>query len=185
MKNKNNVPDERQKEIYRKSCCAAYIFLVLCVGASLIHKVITTESMSWEFWALIGCCLVTLIAKRVLGDIEEPKSIWGKPLPTGNSKQDRRARKKDYAQGSLFFALGMTVGDILLVSTGTNDLEELELAEYLFPSLDRIPTIAITALLAFAGAFVVSYVFEYIVGEKFKVARYSKMISELDAEDDE
>lgn len=181
---RNNVPDERQKEIYRKACCAAYIFLVLCVGASLIYKVFTTESMSWEFWALIGCCLVMLITKRILGDVEEPKDVWGKPLPTGDSKQDKRARKKNYALESMFFALGMTVADVLLVATGTNDLEELELAEYLFPSLDRITTIVITAALAFVGAFIISFIFDYIIGEKFKVAKYNKMISELDAEDE-
>jgi divalent metal cation (Fe/Co/Zn/Cd) transporter len=75
--------------------------------------------------------------------------------------------------------------DILLVATGRNDVSELELAEYLFPSLDKITTIIVTALIAFVSMFIISYIFDYIVGEKFKVARYNKMISQLDEEDEE
>lgn len=185
MKQQNKVPDERQKEIFRKSCCTAYIFLVLCVGASLIYKVFTTESMSWEFWALIGCCLVMLISRRIYGDIEVPTDIKDRPLPTGNSREDRKARKKDYAIRSVIFASAFAVMDVLLMATGRNDVSELELAEYLFPSLNKLTTVIVTAVIAFVGMFIISYIFDYIVGEKFKVARYNKMIAELDAEEEE
>lgn len=87
MKNETNVMDERQKQINSNALAAAGIFLMVCISVSMIYKVWTTGNTGWEFWALLGSGLVSGITQRILGDIEQPKSISGKPLPVENTKE--------------------------------------------------------------------------------------------------
>lgn len=183
MKQTNNVIDERQQLINLKVCTAAGIFLALCLCVSMGYKLYTTGDIDWEFWALFGACLVAVIARRVFGDIEQPKSIGGKLLPTGSSKAEKRARRIDYALRSLEFAVVCTVMDILVVTTGRDEITDYEIAKTLFPTLGETETVVLIAVVSFVIAFIVSYIFDYIVGEKFKVKKYNKMIAELDGED--
>lgn len=166
---KNSVPDERQKLIFLKSAAITGGFLVLCVIASMIYKLIVTGDPGWEFWSLIGCSAVMLLSRRFLGDIEAPKDIMDRPLPTGSSKGERRIRKRDYALKSCIFALTWAVMDILLFAFGENELTDMELTEFLFPSLSKGATIAVTAVIAFVSMFVISYIFEYLICEKYKI----------------
>lgn len=183
MKQTNNVIDERQQLINLKVCSAAGIFLALCLGVSTGYKLYTTGDIGWEFWTLLGACLVAIISRRVFGDIEQPKSIGGKLLPTGSGKADKKARKTDYTLRSLEFAVVCTVMDVLLVTTGKDEVTDYKIAETLFPALDKTATIILTAVISFVIAFIISYIFDYIVGENFKVKKYNKMIAELDGED--
>lgn len=182
MKQKNNSMDERQKQITVKAMAMAGAFLCLCVSISMIYKVITTENLGWEFWALLGCALVTVISRRLMGDIEPPKSITDKPLPTGNSKRERRIRQKDYALQSVLFALVCAGMDVLLISFGKDDVTDYDLTTVLFPELGRTATIALTALIAFVSMFIISYIVEYLVGEKYKVKKYNQMLAMLEEE---
>lgn len=181
--NNNNMLDERQQQIESKSVSFAFVFLVLCVIASMIYKIVTADSAGWELWAIIGTAFVILITNRILGNIEEPKDIFGKPLPLGDSKSEKSTRKKSYALESLCYALGFTVMETLLVSFG-RDTADLELTESIFPNLDKIPTVALTAVITFVIMFAVSMVFDYLGGEH-KVKRYNKMLAALESDDEE
>ena len=178
----NNTMDERQKQINMKAAALGGAFLALCIIISMICKMITTEDIGWEFWALLDTCLVILISRNLLGDIEQPTDINNRPLPVGSSKADKRARKKDYTLRSLIFGAVCAVMDVLLVATGRDDVTDMEVAEILFPGLGKPATIAVTVVIAFTSMFLISFLFDYLIGEKFKVKRYNKMLAELEEE---
>lgn len=180
MNNNNPVIDERQKLINTRAMANSGIFLALCLGAAMLYKVFTTDDPGWEFWALIGASFVSILSRRILGDIDEPKNISGKPLPTGSTKQERLTRRKDYALRSVIFAAACAVMDILLVAFGKTDNADYELAEYLFPTLSKGMTVALSAVIAFGSMFLISFLFDYLIGEFFKVKRYNQMLAALD-----
>lgn len=190
MKNKKEnknpyIPDERQMQIRGKSAVVALVFVLICLGVATVYRVVTTENIGWEFWVILATLAVMLIAGRVFGDIEAPKDIWGKPLPLGNSKEDKRARKKDYLLRSVSFALGMAVMEIILIATGEFELTDMDVSEAIFPNLSRGATIAVTVVIAFVSMFIISYVCDYFIGEKFRVKRYNALMAKLDAEEDD
>ncbi len=190
MKNKKEnknpyIPDERQMQIRGKSAVVALVFVLICLGVATVYRIVTTDNIGWEFWVILASLAVMLIAGRIFGDIEAPKDIFGKPLPLGNSKEDKKARKKDYFLRSVYFALGMTVMEIILITTGEFELTDMDVAEAIFPNLGRGATIAVTVVIAFVSMFIISYVCDYIIGEKFKVKRYNALMAKLDAEEDE
>lgn len=86
------------------------------------------------------------------------------------------------AVGSVYFGLAFAVMDVLLIAFGENDAVDQELAELIFPELDKGATIAVTAIISFVSMFLVSFVFDYIIGE-WKVKRYNKLMAQLDAEE--
>ncbi len=189
MKNKENnfiKPfDERQNAITNKAVVWGYIFLVICLLAVTIYKIATTSEAGWELFAIIGSAAVILIARNVMGDVEQPLDYKNRPLPTGNSKPERFARIKNYAVGSFFFGLTFAVIDVLLMLLGENEMTEMELTEIIFPSLGKGATIAVTAVISFVSMFIISFIFDYLIGEFYKVKRYNKMIAELDDEEDD
>ena len=111
--------------------------------------------------------------------------MLGRPLPLGSTREDKRARIKNYLLESVIFALACAVMDILLIATGRDDVTDMEIAEILFPSLGKVATVAVTAVIAFVVMLVISFIFEYIIGEKFKVKKYNKLLKALDEEDEE
>ena len=179
------VMDERQKEITQKAIVFGFFFLILCLLIATVHRIVTTGEAGWELFSIIGSSIVILLARRLLGDVEQPTDLMNRPLPTGNSKADRRCRCKSYVLGSLIFGLTFGVMDILVIKFGTAGTEELALTEYLFPQLSAGMTLAVTALIAFASAFLISFLFDYLVGEYVKVRRYNKLMAQLDAEEAE
>ncbi len=183
MKNKTRIEpmDERQKLIQTQAMAWGYVFLCLSLVVAMIVRFVRTEEAGWEFFILIMGCIVVLLARRILGDVEQPKNLAGKPLPTGSSKKDRAARKIDYALGSCIFAGVFAVMDILLVSFGKTT-SDLEITEYLFPTLNRGLVIALSAVVSFVTMFLISFVFTYLITEHFKIKRYNKMLAELEDE---
>ena len=181
MKNKTKIKpmDERQKQIQTQAMAWGYVFYSVCLVVAMIVRLIKTEEMGWEFYAILCGCGVILLARRILGDVEQPKDLWGKPQPTGSSKEDRKVRKKDYALGSCIFAGSCMVMEILLISFGKTS-SDLELTQYLFPTLSKGAAIALFAVMSFAVIFLISFVFTYFISENFKVKRYNKMLAELD-----
>ena len=183
---KNNKPiemDERQNQITQKSIVFAFVFLVVCLLAATIYKIVTTGDAGWELFAIIGASAVILISRRLMGDVEQPLDYKNRPLPTGNTKLEKRARIKNYAVNSTIFGLVFGVMDIVLMLFSENEVSDYKLTQVIFPNLSEGLTLAITAVLAFVTMFVVSFVFDYLVGEFFKVKRYNKMIAELDKDE--
>ncbi len=189
MKKKENNQvkplDERQSAITNKAIVFAYLFLVLCLLIATIYKIATTSEAGWELFAIICSGMVILIARSIMGDVEQPLDYKNRPLPTGNSKPERIARIKDYVVRSVFFGATFAVMDILLMLFGEKEFTDMELTEVIFPSLGKGATIAVTAVISFASGFIISFIFDYLIGEFYKVKRYNKMIAELDEEDDE
>lgn len=190
MKNKKErklteMMDERQSRITQKAIVFGFAFLTLCLLVASAYKIATTGDAGWELFAIIGAALVIIISRRLMGDVEQPLDYKNRPLPTGNSKAERLARCKNYAVASFFFGLVFAVMDILLLLFGENEVADYELTQVIFPNLSKEWTIALTALIAFATMFLVSFVFDYLVGEFFKVRRYNKMMAQLDKEANE
>ena len=185
MKKTDNIApmDERQNQITQKAIVFAFIFLILCMLIATFYDLAVTGDVGWELFGIIGASAVILIARRLMGDVEQPLDYRNRPLPTGSTKEDRLARCKSYAVGSVIFATTFAVLDILLIAFGENDATDYELTEVIFPSLSKGATIALTAVITFVTMFVISFVIDYLVGEFFRVRRYNKMLAQLDAEE--
>lgn len=181
----NNVMDERQSQIMDKALASAGVFAVLCLTVATVVRIVTTGDAGWELFAIVGYCLVLLIANRKFGNIEAPEDVWGKPMPTGDSKEERRIRKKNYALGSLAFAAAWAVMDVILILLGKTDVTDFDIAKELFPNVAFGWVVVVTAVIAFVSMFAVSYTFDYLIGEKYKVKRYNEMIARLDEEEEE
>ena len=177
--------DERQSQITLKACLCGFIFLIACLFIVTIYQIATTGDVGWELFGIMGASAVILIARRVMGDVEQPLDYKNRPLPTGDSKADRMARIKHYAVGSTIFGLAWAVMDVLLIGFGSEEVTDFDLAQMLFPSLSREATIAVTAVIAFVSMGLISFLFDYLVGEYYKVRRYNRMLAQLDQEEAE
>ncbi len=177
--------DERQKQILLKAIVWGFVFLIACLFIATIWQIATTGDAGWELFGIIGASAVILIARRVMGDVEQPLDYRNHPLPTGDSKADRRVRCKSYAVGSAIFGLTWAVMDVLLIGFGSDEVTDFDLAQVLFPSLSREATIAVTAVITFVTMFLISFLFDYLVGEFYKVRRYNRMMARLDQEESE
>lgn len=178
----HNGMDERQMQINAKAVAFGGIFLAVCVAVSMIVRLVRTEELGWEFWGLLGMSLVIVIATHVLGDVEQPKSVSGKDLPTGSTPEERKVRKKDYAIRALIFAGTFSVLDALVLAFSEHESSEFQLAQALFPGLSLPAAVIVGTVIGFVGMFLISYGFDYLVGEKFKVKKYNEMIASLDEE---
>ena len=135
MKNKYETVtpmDERQSQITQKAVVWGFAFLLLYLLAATVYRIATTGDVGWEFFAILGASAVLLIARRAMGDVEQPLDYKNRPLPTGSSKADRLARCKNYAVGSLFFGLTFSVMDILLFVFGEMESADYELVKVIF-----------------------------------------------------
>lgn len=177
--------DERQNQILMKAIVCGFIFLILCLLTATIWQIAATGDVGWELFGIIGASAVILIARRVMGDVEQPLDYRNRPLPTGNSRADHRVRCKSYAVGSAIFGLTWAVMDILLIGFGSEEVTDFDLAQMIFPSLSRGATIAATAVITFVAMFLISFLFDYLVGEFYKVRRYNRMLAQLDREEAE
>lgn len=179
MNKKPDVLDERQKQIREKAGMITGIFVICCVIAAMVYKICTQDEIGWEFWTVTGALILYGILCNVLGDIEAPKSITNALLPTGNTKKEKLIRIKDYVFRSAIFATACAVMDVILISSGKEDVTDYEMAKYLFPSLSGTEIIVITAIIAFVGMFIISFTFDYLIGER-RVKKYNQMISEFE-----
>ena len=177
--------DERQNQILLKAIAWGFAFLILCMFVATIWHIAATGDAGWELFGIVGASAVILIARRVMGDVEQPLDYRNRPLPTGNTRADRRVRCKSYAVGSAIFGLVWAVMDVLLITFGSEEGTDFDLAQMIFPNLSRGATIAATALITFTTMFLVSFVFDYLVGEYYRIRRYNRMLAQLDREEAE
>lgn len=182
-KNQSNpVMDERQREITGKALNIAGGFLALCMVIAVILDLILTGEPGWEFFALVGACLVFLIANKRLGDIQPPKSWCGKLLPTGDSREDKAIRRRSYLINSLLLGGVFGFMDVILYYGNKEYIADMAMVQELFPSLQPTVLMAITALLVFIIIFGISYLVEYLYHEKYELNAYRKMLADLDEE---
>ncbi len=180
---KSNLPDERQELINQRAFANVGIFLFAAVLFMMIYKLCTTDSMPWEFWAVIGSALIILITNKVMGNVEEPKTFLGFDLPLGNSKQDKNKRRKAYFTEALVYAFGMTVIDILVFVFAGEDTLDFDFISQLLDSMGKTGVIVISAVFSFVLTLVIAYIIEAICG-RYKVHQYKKMIAEFDSDEE-
>lgn len=181
-KHKTPPMDERQQQINIKAVAAGAAFLMLCMFVAMICDLIRYETLGWEFWGLMGTCIVIVAAKRIMGDVEAPTDIHGQPLPTGNLLADKQARRKDYALRSLMYAGICTVLSVLLLYCGT-DSEDVQIIMVLLPGLPKWIATGLAAAVCFVLSFGISYGVDWLIGEKYTVKRYRAMEAALDEEE--
>lgn len=188
MKNNNQsqvIVDERQKQIRSKAGVISGVFLLICLIASGIYNIATTGDIGWELWGIIGYPVVFGIACHVFGDIEQPRDIFGRLMPTGSSKEEKRIRRKNYILESVIFATACAVMDVILIGFGAEDITDFEIVKKIFPNMTHIPVVIITAVLAFVSMFFISFLAEYLVDERYRVTKYNKTIEDLQDDEDE
>lgn len=105
-----------------------------------------------------------------------PKDIMGRPLPTGNTKPEKRKRIKNYIIESVIFAAACAVMDVILIVFGKTDVTDCEIAQMLFPSLNKPLTVILSAVITFSVMFLISFIFEYLITEKISIKRYNKSV---------
>lgn len=88
-------------------------------------------------------------------------------LPIGKSQSDKMRCCKNYPVHGVIFGLTFAVMDILLFIFGENDVFDMELTQFIFPHLNKEMTIVVTAIIVFLTLFVISFVFDFIIGEYY------------------
>ena len=185
MKKKTNeqttpVMDERQKEIAGKALNLAGGFLALCMVIAVACDLIIKGETGWEFFALIGACFVFLIANKVMGNIEAPKSWCGKTLPVGDQPEEKATRRNSYLMNALLIGGTFTVMEGILLLLGKDDLAELDMVQTLIPNGDYGLLVAITVSLTFVIFFGISFLVNFLYHEKYELKAYRKMLADLD-----
>lgn len=177
-----NIPvmDERQQNITGKALNIAGAFLALCMIIAVICDLILSGEPGWELFALVGSCIVFLIANKKLGNIQAPKNWYGKELPTGDSREDKTTRRNSYIIDSLLLGGTFTLTETLLMVFGKDDLAELEMVKSLIPNGSYGLLVVVTALLTFVIIFGISFLVNYLFHEKYEVKAYRKMLSDLE-----
>ncbi len=180
-----NVLDERQMQIVQKAGANGYIFLLVYLVVISFYKIVVGGDPIWELLGVFGSAIIVIVSRRLLGDVEQPVDYLNRPLPTGNSKDDKSVRIKNYTIKSVMFGLGFAVMDvILLLSLGYEFLEH-EFIQEVLPNISGPIGIAISAAIVLVVGFIISFIFEYLAGEFYDVRRYNKLIAELDREEND
>jgi ABC-type Fe3+ transport system permease subunit len=177
--------DERQNQIVQKAFANGYVFLVVYLIGIILYKFATDGDPIWELIGVLASALIVVVSRRLMGDIEQPVDYLNRPLPTGSSKPEKQKRFKSYLINSIMFGLGFAVMDVILLLSVGYDFLEHEVIKEILPNVNNTLTIALSAIAVFAAGFIVSFIFEYLIGECYEVKRYNKMISQLDKEENE
>lgn len=187
MKNKNfnNIPDEREQLISLKACLAGFVFVLVCLFVAFTVNIINTGEPGWELWGFLGACIVVIIANRVHGNVEQPKDIFNRPLPTGNTKEERKKRIAAYMLDAVLTGFLFAVFDVIVFLSLGEEMIDMEIVQSFLPNLSDTALVVVTALFIFVTMFIISFIFDYLVGEFYKVRRYNKMLAEFDDDENE
>lgn len=179
--NKTPVVDEREMLANLKATRNAFFVLVGFLVCSMIYNIITTESTGWEFVALIVAAVVIVITRRFLGIFDDPCDAFGRPLPLGDSKEEKRKRNLSYFLESLIFAVICTGLDVALLAESRESIEE-GLLGTAFEGINFFVLLTVIGIVTFVVTFVISFSFEYVVNEKAR-KKFNEMISDMDEDE--
>src|SRR5699024_1500709 len=109
---KDNKIDEREDKLMTESIaiagCVAFFYSLFI----LIYKLIKTKDLS-NAYVELGLVMIMIIVmylhRTAKGIYNIPTRIGGRPLPTGTSKEDKKARLLYYIKDSLSFAILLTI----------------------------------------------------------------------------
>ena len=164
--NKNNVFDEMQTKVIGDAgvVCTTVTFIYLLVES--VYKYIKTKdifSCTWELGLLI---LISAIFYLFVGRIKEmnvPKTVFGRELPTDKSKESKRKRRVSYLGEALVFSVALSVICFGFSNMGVDPMGYTEI------------------LIEAVGLFIVAGLINFIAGE-YSCNRYEKWIKSLDEE---
>ena len=167
--NKDGMLDEMQQKVVGDAgvVCTVVTFIYLLVEC--VYKYIKTKdifSCTWELGLLI---LISVIFYLFVGRIKEmnvPKTVFGRALPTDKSKESKRKRMVSYVVEALVFSIALSVISFGFSKMGVDAMGYTEI------------------LIEAVGLFIVAGLINFVVGEYY-CNKYEKWIKSLDEEDED
>lgn len=156
MKRKYNssetkVLDERQTQAIGNAESLITLITFIYLLIEITYKYVSTKNIlncSWEIVLLIIIGIVFVVATRKQKELNLPKSIFGKTLPTEKSKSAHKKRLISYMVTSMFFACAFTVLTVIFSLLGVDEVYSIYLIG-----------------LQFVGLFIIFFILDYILGE--------------------
>lgn len=174
--------DERQVQIIQKALVYGFLFLFVCIFIAMVHRFITTKTVGWELFGVIGSCVVVLISLRSMGY----KEYKERPFPTGSTKVEKRIRRKKYAADCLYFGIVFAVMDIISVVSGDEgEVVFYRIARDILPNSGRAASILVTGIFRFIFSFSLFFIVSYLIGEFYLVKRYKYSTEQLHTDEEE
>lgn len=176
MMNTDSKRDEREHKLLTESLAAAGAIAYFYGIFVLIFKLIKTKDFSSVYveFGLIMIMAITMFIHRTLTrNYDIPKTLSGKVLATGSTKEDKRARISYYTIDALKFSIFWTFFNY--IRKGPKGL--------LFKSLNSYVGIFIDGALTFVVFLTLNYLW-YENNVKRYNAYCQSLEDELDAEDD-
>lgn len=161
----NKILDERQEQAIGNSGVVITLITFFYLLIEITYKYVSTKdilSCNWEIVLLIIMSAVFAVANRKQKELNLPKSILGRPLPTEETKTAHKRRVISYFLEALCFAVGMTVFTVTFSLMGVEEVYSILLLG-----------------LEFVGLFIVSFVLDYIWGEHL-CKKYNQWLRTID-----
>lgn len=161
----NKILDERQKEAIGNAGVITTLITIFYLLIEITYKYVSTKdilSCNWEIVLLIIISAVFAVAIRKQKELNLPKSIFGRTLPTEKTKAAYKRRLLSYFLNSLCFAVGITVFTVIFSRLGVDEVYSIY-----FLGLE------------FAGVFIGSFVLDYVWGEH-QCKKYNQWLETID-----
>lgn len=152
-------------------------FSYLFVIAEITYKIkVLHEVCTWEVILLFLIPAVYTIFIKLFSKSEIPLDMKGEPLPTGNTKEDKKKRNRFYRLSAfiyaLIFAVVLAIGFLSSsmvsnVNIGSELLFDKEIPNFLFG--------AIASLIMFPIVYLASLMVEYVWYE-YKISQYNLLV---------
>lgn len=178
---KTNRKKKRVKQALNNSSNLAALytlgFCCLFIIAEITYKIkVLHEVCAWEVILLFLIPAVYGIFTKLFSKSEIPLNMKGEPLPTGNTKQDKKERNKFYRLNAfiyaLIFAIVLSIGFlsssmISNVNIGSELFLDIELPNFLFG--------VIFSAVLFPIVYLATVAVEYVWYE-YKISQYNFLV---------
>lgn len=118
MKNKKNIVTSDERTLKNTGTAAAVTLALLWLALIIIGIIkgfkYGAQSTTEEILLFLGSLFVFLIFNHRKDEVDLPKTFFGKPLPSGVSKEEKRARIKAYVFDSIGNALLLSILNVCL-----------------------------------------------------------------------
>jgi hypothetical protein len=117
-----------------------------------------------------------------MGDIQCPKGITNKPLPTGNTKEDKRKRHIDYLLETILFSgvITLMLVSVFVFSSAPKDTLVIQIFSF-GGTYNAVSVVVICAIVFFILAAAVGYLSCFLVKED-EIIKYNQLCDELENE---
>jgi len=177
--------DERQKLINYKAMSVGWLFLMAYVLFQLVYKIIRDEGFILELIIVYAGFGIVSLVRRIIGDIQCPRGITNKPLPTGNTKEDKRKRHIDYLLEGMMFSgiITLMLVSVFIFSSTPNDTLVIEI--FSFGGTYNAVSVFIACAIAFFIVLTAIGYWACYMDKEQKIKEYNRMCEELENENTE